>query len=271
MGSQACPGHRATSWPPMARTKDSYDGGSRHVSCELWLFHKSCRWAWPRQHIKQVILPLEPLATTQLVDMDPLSRPFAGLAPSRKFTPHVSIFPVTVTSEARARARHVVVVKRQVAIAVVASGHLPPNQGEEKRFAYFKCEDCNRKWMSVRVHSLANCGQDCKMCGTTTYPYKQEHLKSTYCIYLVTSKEAKGRNTQAACPWPSIRQHCRERAYACILGMMPFGPVSCNTCAVACMQRAPAMASHDGPDEATRGGAVREVPAAGLQLPATSP
>merc|ERR1711937_476028 len=50
-----------------------------------------------------------------------------------------------------------------------------PYQGKNRTFGIFKCNSCNREWMSG--NSWANIGQNCKKCMKIVYPYKQSKLE----------------------------------------------------------------------------------------------
>ena len=47
-------------------------------------------------------------------------------------------------------------------------------KGTGKRFGYFQCKRCNRKWQSA--HTWKDYSQDCKKCGSAVVPYRQELL-----------------------------------------------------------------------------------------------
>jgi hypothetical protein len=46
-----------------------------------------------------------------------------------------------------------------------------PYQGRKRCFGEYKCEKCQRKWMSG--NSYANIAQDCVKCHIPVYPVKQ--------------------------------------------------------------------------------------------------
>merc|ERR1711892_962674 len=52
---------------------------------------------------------------------------------------------------------------------------LTPYQGQRRCFGEFRCQKCDRKWMSG--NSWANSGQACKKCQTMVYPHKHRPLE----------------------------------------------------------------------------------------------
>ncbi|XP_072312658.1 zinc finger CCHC domain-containing protein 24-like [Eucyclogobius newberryi] len=50
-----------------------------------------------------------------------------------------------------------------------------PYQGEGRCFGEYKCDMCNRKWMSAS--SWANMGQECTKCKVNVFPHTQRPLE----------------------------------------------------------------------------------------------
>lgn len=83
---------------------------------------------------------------------------------------------------------------------------LTPYQGSNRVFGYFRCEGCQRHWMSG--NSWADMGQKCTRCGVNVYPYKQMPLEKT-------DDDDKIDDTK---PHPEeLCEKCRQLGYNCRL------------------------------------------------------
>ncbi|KAK7500818.1 hypothetical protein BaRGS_00008062 [Batillaria attramentaria] len=91
-----------------------------------------------------------------------------------------------------------------------------------RRYGYFECDDCGRRWGSSQVYcdeyDEAMYAQDCKHCGTASFPYHVEPIRcsqclETDCVCTEDDLEEKKRHVDPNKP------HMKELCHKCRAGI----------------------------------------------------
>ena len=77
-----------------------------------------------------------------------------------------------------------------------------PYQGTDRRYGYYQCRPCNRKWTSG--HSWKDCGQKCQKCEMFIYPHVQDPL-----IFNKSNKILNGPHDSTRC------ERCIQLKHSC--------------------------------------------------------